>query len=61
MKTALVTGSAGFIGMHVAKRWLDEGWRVVGIDAFTEYYDPKTALRRLAHWPRSLPSTDRKS
>ena len=41
MKTALVTGSAGFIGMHVAKRWLDEGWRVVGIDAFTEYYDPK--------------------
>ncbi len=44
MKTALVTGSAGFIGFHVAKRWLDEGWRVVGIDAFTEYYDP--ALKR---------------
>ena len=44
MKTALVTGSAGFIGFHTAKRWLDEGWRVVGIDAFTEYYD--TQLKR---------------
>ena len=44
MKTALVTGSAGFIGYHVAQRWLDEGWRVIGLDAFTEYYDP--ALKR---------------
>ncbi|NNE80993.1 MAG: NAD-dependent epimerase/dehydratase family protein [Silicimonas sp.] len=44
MKTALVTGSAGFIGYHTAKRWLDEGWRVIGLDAFTEYYDP--ALKR---------------
>ncbi|MGI9390955.1 MAG: NAD-dependent epimerase/dehydratase family protein [Boseongicola sp.] len=44
MNTALVTGSAGFIGFHVAKRWLDEGWRVIGLDAFTEYYDP--ALKR---------------
>ncbi len=44
MKTALVTGSAGFIGFHLAKRWLDEGWRVIGIDAFTDYYDP--ALKR---------------
>lgn len=40
MKTALVTGAAGFIGFHTAKRWLDEGWCVVGIDAFTDYYDP---------------------
>ena len=44
MKTVLVTGSAGFIGFHTAKRWLEEGWRVVGLDAFTEYYDP--ALKR---------------
>ena len=44
MKTALVTGSAGFIGFHLAKHWLDEGWRVIGIDAFTDYYDP--ALKR---------------
>ena len=44
MKTALVTGSAGFIGFHTAKRWLEEGWQVVGLDAFTDYYDP--ALKR---------------
>ena len=41
MRTALVTGSAGFIGYHVARRWLEEGWRVIGVDAFTDYYDPK--------------------
>ena len=37
MKTALVTGSAGFIGMHIAKRWLDmvtaSGGFARGIDA----------------------------
>ena len=31
-KTALVTGSAGFIGFHTSKRLLDEGWRVIGVD-----------------------------
>ena len=48
MKTAIVTGSAGFIGFHTAKRWLDEGWQVVGIDAFTEYYDPQLKRDRTA-------------
>lgn len=48
MKTALVTGSAGFIGFHTAKRWLAEGWRVVGIDSFSEYYDPKLKRDRIA-------------
>ena len=48
MKTALVTGSAGFIGFHTARRWLDEGWRVVGIDAFTDYYDPQLKRDRAA-------------
>ncbi|AZQ66541.1 NAD-dependent epimerase/dehydratase family protein [Silicimonas algicola] len=48
MRTALVTGSAGFIGYHVARRWLEEGWRVVGVDAFTEYYDPKLKRDRAA-------------
>jgi UDP-glucuronate 4-epimerase len=35
----LITGSAGFIGFHLAKRLLDEGHFVVGIDNFNNYYD----------------------
>lgn len=37
----LVTGAAGFIGMHFAKRLLEEGYEVVGIDNLNDYYDPK--------------------
>lgn len=35
----LVTGCAGFIGMHVAARLLDDGISVVGVDNFDPYYD----------------------
>ena len=42
----LVTGSAGFIGFHMARRLLDEGHEVVGIDGFTPYYDRNLKLRR---------------
>jgi UDP-glucuronate 4-epimerase len=37
----LVTGAAGFIGMHVCKRLLGRGDRVVGIDNLNAYYDPQ--------------------
>jgi UDP-glucuronate 4-epimerase len=37
----LVTGAAGFIGFHVAKRLLENGRTVVGIDNLNAYYDPK--------------------
>ena len=47
-RTALVTGSAGFIGFHTAKRLLDAGWRVVGLDAMTDYYDVTLKERRHA-------------
>ena len=34
-----MTGAAGFIGFHIAKRLLDEGWRVIGLDCMSLYYD----------------------
>jgi len=39
-QTFLVTGSAGFIGYHVARTLLDHGARVVGLDNFNDYYSP---------------------
>ncbi|HYF58160.1 MAG TPA: NAD-dependent epimerase [Burkholderiaceae bacterium] len=50
--TVLVTGAAGFVGMHVAARLLADGERVVGIDNLNDYYDPtlkEARLARLAH------------
>jgi UDP-glucuronate 4-epimerase len=35
----LLTGSAGFVGMHVAESLLDDGHEVVGLDNFNDYYD----------------------
>lgn len=46
MKTALVTGSAGFIGYFVSARLLELGWRVIGLDAFSDYYDVGLKERR---------------
>ena len=36
----VVTGAAGFIGSHLAESLLERGHEVVGIDCFTDYYDP---------------------
>jgi UDP-glucuronate 4-epimerase len=44
----LVTGAAGFIGMHVARRLLARGDEVVGIDDLNDYYDPALKRARLA-------------
>lgn len=47
-RTALVTGSAGFIGYFTAKALLKQGWRVVGLDSLSDYYDVKLKQRRHA-------------
>jgi UDP-glucuronate 4-epimerase len=44
----LVTGAAGFIGFHLARRLAAEGWSVVGIDNLNDYYDPSLKEARLA-------------
>lgn len=45
-RTAFVTGTSGFIGYFTAKRLLEDGWRVIGLDAMSDYYDVKLKERR---------------
>lgn len=47
MRRAFITGTAGFIGFHLAELLLQEGWAVAGFDAMTDYYD--VALKRRRH------------
>lgn len=46
MRKVLVTGSAGFIGFHLSRLLLDEGFTVVGFDGLTDYYDVRLKERR---------------
>ncbi len=43
----LVTGCAGFIGMHVSRYLLDQGHEVIGIDNLNDYYAPQLKIDRL--------------
>ncbi|MFN4155422.1 MAG: NAD-dependent epimerase/dehydratase family protein [Paracoccaceae bacterium] len=43
----LITGAAGFIGFHLARRLLADGWQVTGFDGMTTYYDPALKQARL--------------
>ncbi|MGI9277971.1 MAG: SDR family NAD(P)-dependent oxidoreductase, partial [Endozoicomonas sp.] len=43
----LVTGAAGFIGFHTARRLCEMGLEVIGLDNLNDYYDPALKLARL--------------
>lgn len=62
----LVTGTAGFIGFHLAERLLKRGNEIVGIDSINDYYDSRLKYARLAEsgigsdaetWGREIRST----
>ena len=46
MRRILITGTAGFIGFHLAKLLLQEGFRVHGYDGMTDYYDVSLKQKR---------------
>ncbi len=46
MRRVLITGTAGFIGFHLAKLLLSEGFKVHGYDGITDYYDVTLKKRR---------------
>jgi UDP-glucuronate 4-epimerase len=51
----LLTGAAGFIGMHTAFKLLERGDEVVGLDSLNDYYDPalkQARLKQLQLWPK---------
>lgn len=50
--TIIVTGAAGFVGMHVAERLLARGETVVGVDVFNAYYEPALKEARAARLAR---------
>jgi len=50
---AVVTGVAGFIGSHLAGTLVLNGYRVLGVDCFTDYYDPSIKRANLAELVRT--------
>jgi len=44
----LITGTAGFIGFHLALKLIDHGYDIVGIDNINDYYDPELKFARLS-------------
>ncbi len=47
MKKVLITGTAGFIGFHLADRLIKDGYHVVGLDVINDYYDINLKYQRL--------------
>ena len=46
---ALVTGCAGFIGSHLTERLLSNGYEVIGLDCFTDYYPRTLKEQNISH------------
>ena len=49
MNKVLVTGTAGFIGFHLTKQLVDDGYEVVGLDVVNDYYDVNLKYARLEY------------
>ena len=48
MKTKIyITGSSGFIGFHCAKKFLEKGFKIHGLDSMNNYYDVNLKKSRL--------------
>lgn len=46
LQTVLVTGTAGFIGYHLSRLLMKDGFRVIGVDNLNDYYDPALKMAR---------------
>jgi len=55
MSKILVTGGAGFIGSHLCERLLKEGHRVICLDNFDDFYDPKLKIENVERLSRKFP------
>lgn len=54
----LITGGAGFIGSHTARRFLELGWHVGVLDNFNDFYSPEAKRQNLNGLPVELFTTD---
>ena len=57
MKKVLITGAAGFIGYHLAKKLIQENYQVVGLDNINDYYDAdlkRDRLKQLGITPENM-------
>ena len=59
-KKVLITGAAGFIGFHSSQRLIEEGYEVIGIDNFNNYYDVKLKKARIEYIEKSNKSIHKK-
>ena len=55
MSTILVTGGAGFIGSHLCERLLSDGVRVICLDNFDTFYDPKIKIKNAGGIAKKFP------